>query len=130
MKTTAISILIASALIVGAIILTGNSRNASSRNGDSDNVTVLADKQIIEINAKGGYFPKVTNAKSNLPTTLKIKTNGTFDCSSALLIPSAGFRKNLPPSGITEIELPVQKSGSILRGLCGMGMYGFQVRFD
>jgi hypothetical protein len=39
------------------------------------------------------------------------------------------YQKNLPPSGVTEIEIPPQEAGSTFEGLCGMGMYGFEIAF-
>lgn len=86
--------------------------------------------QIVEITAKGGYAPRTTLAKAEMPTVIKVKTNGTFDCSSALTIPSLGITKHLPPSGETSIEIPAQKQGTTLRGLCAMGMYNFTVNFN
>lgn len=87
-------------------------------------------KQIIEISAKGGYSPRITMAKADMPTIIRMSTKGSFDCSSAVSIPSLGYRANLPPTGTTDIEVGVQKSGSILQGLCAMGMYNFQIKFN
>ena len=96
----------------------------------SANVSVEKDNQTITILAKGGYSPRNTNAKAGLATTLKIQTNGTFDCSSALIIPSLKYRKNLPPTGETTVELPPQKPGTTIRGLCSMGMFNFTLNFN
>lgn len=97
---------------------------------DSSNVTVVDGKQIITITAKGGYSPRITNAKADMPTVLKLDTRGTFDCSSAVTIPSLSYRANLPPSGQTSIDIPPQKDGTVMKGLCSMGMYNFQIRFN
>ena len=131
MKMTTISVLLAVIIIGGAIIIAGN-RNDANGTGTQivNNVSVVGGRQIIEISAKGGYMPKVTAAKANMPTIIKVGTRGTFDCSSALSIPSLGYRKNLPPSGETLIDVPPQKSGSTLRGICAMGMYSFQINFE
>lgn len=94
------------------------------------NVINEAGKQVIEINVKGGYSPRVSIAKADVPTILKMKTNGTFDCSSSVVIPSIGYRNNLPSSGETEIEVPAQSAGTTLQGMCEMGMYNFQVKFN
>ena len=93
------------------------------------NVSIVDGVQIIEIDAKGGYAPEETIAQANMPTMIAMNTRGTFDCSSALVIPSIGYRKNLPPSGETRIEVPPQKEGATLQGLCSMGMYNFSVIF-
>ena len=131
MKMTGISILIAAVLIGGAIILSANRSGQNDIESPSvNNVNVIDGKQIININAKGGYSPKITAAKGGMPTVIKINTRGTFDCSSALTIPSLGYRTNLPPSGETLIDVPPQESGAVLQGLCAMGMYNFKVIFN
>ena len=128
---TTISVLLAAIIIGGAIIIAGNRNNVNGADTQTiNNVSVVGGKQIIEINAKGGYAPRITKAKANMPTIIKVGTRGTFDCSSALSIPSLGYRKNLPPSGETLIDVPPQKSGSTLRGICAMGMYSFQINFE
>lgn len=94
------------------------------------NVFMDGDMQIVEITAKGGYSPRVTRAKSGIPTMIKFITHGTFDCSSAVTIPSIGFSTNLPPGGEASVNIPAQSSGSSLKGSCSMGMYHFEVQFD
>ena len=94
-----------------------------------NNVSIENGKQIIEIRAKGGYRPTHSIAKAGLPTILRINTNGTFDCSSSVRIPSMGIGQNLPLSGTTDIDLGVQKV-TTLQGTCGMGMYPFDIKFE
>lgn len=130
MKTTAISIIIAAVLIGGTIVLVGGNKNSNTQSSqNTNNVSLVDGKQIITINAKGGYSPRVTTAKAGVPTIIKVDTRGTFDCSSALNIPSLSYRNNLPPSGETIIDVPPQKTGTTMRGLCAMGMYNFAVNF-
>ncbi|MBI5004815.1 MAG: hypothetical protein HZC04_01345 [Candidatus Lloydbacteria bacterium] len=128
-KTTAIVIIVIG-LLVGAFILLLGPVNTSESKGTVDNVSIVDGKQIIKIGAKGGYQPKNSIAKADIPTVLRVETRGTFDCSSALAIPDIGYRANLPQSGVTEINIPPQKSGAVLQGLCGMGMYTFKVKFQ
>ena len=116
-------------LFLGFIFLFNNSKT------ETDNNQVLGiveenNKQIIEITAKGGYSPRVVEAKANKETILKIKTNNTFDCSSSLVISDLNVRKNLPSTGMTEFNIPSQKSGTELVGNCSMGMYGFKIKFN
>lgn len=120
-----ISIIFVLILIWGAIFL-GGRNNQESKN----NVSIIDGKQIIEIGAKGGYSPKTTNAQANIPTVIKMKTNGSFDCSSALVIPSLSYHNNLPLAGETLIDVPPQKPGAKLQGLCAMGMYNFVINFN
>ncbi len=114
--------------IGGAIYLSQESETVAEV-ASVDNVSIIEGKQIVSITAKGGYSPRISSAKANIPTILRIETTGTYDCSSALTLPSIKYRKNLPLSGITEIELPPQKPGSTFEGLCSMGMYSFEIAF-
>ncbi len=129
MKTpTVIAIIIGSAFVLGALILTRGNTPATDSPPVS-NVTIEDGKQIVTISAKGGYSPRVTEAQADIPTILRVETRGTFDCSSVLAIPSMNYQENLPPSGITEVEIPPQKAGSTFEGMCGMGMYRFLIAF-
>jgi plastocyanin domain-containing protein len=94
------------------------------------NVTVVDGKQIITIAVKGGYSPQITTAQADSPTVLKMVTNGTFDCSSAVSIPSLNYQKNLPATGETLIDVPAQTKGTTLNGTCAMGMYHFSIKFE
>ena len=126
-KATYFSIIFVVILLAVVFIFT----NANSPKGDGgNNVSVVDGKQIITINAKGGYSPRTTNAKADMPTVIKMETNGSFDCSSALSIPSLGYRNNLPPSGETLIDVLPQKAGTKLQGICAMGMYNFTINFN
>lgn len=129
MKIVLISI-VTVVVLVGLIVVLAINAPKSQPIGDGSNVTMVDGKQIITITAKGGYSPWNTPAKANLPTALKVVTNGTFDCSAALAVPSVGYRKMLPPSGETLIEIPPQQVGSVLQGICAMGMYSFAVKFS
>lgn len=126
MKATIISIIIAVLLIAGTLILT---RDSGGTEVNVNNVSMVDGKQIINLTAKGGYFPQKTTAKAGLPTVLRFTTKGTFDCSSFVRIPSMNIGKSLALSGITDIDLGNPKQG-ILQGSCGMGMYPFQIDFQ
>lgn len=54
----------------------------------SANVTIKDGVQYITVNAKGGYSPQSSYAKGGMPTKLIVKTDGTYDCSSSLVIRS------------------------------------------
>lgn len=126
---TAIPIIIAAVLISGAIMFSGRSSSASDSGANANNVSIVDGKQIIEIGVKGGYHPKISAAKAGIPTVLRFSTNGTFDCSSSIRIPSMGINKILPSSGDTDIDLG-SPTVAALQGTCGMGMYSFQINFQ
>ena len=129
MKPTVIAVIVGGGMIAGALWFS-NRPVLNTPVNDGSNITVIDGKQIIEIDAKGGYYPRETEAQAGIPTVFRVSTNGTFDCSSALVIPKLGYSKNLPPSGKTDIEIPEQIAGTTLQGLCAMGMYGFSVNFN
>ena len=125
MKETIISIIVASVLIGGAFVLSKEGPESGSE-ALRNNVTVVDGKQIIEITAKGGYQPRKSVVKAGIPTILRINTMGTFDCSSSVRIPSMNISQNLPPSGVTDIDLKTLSAG-VLNGTCSMGMYPFEI---
>jgi len=122
-----LSTLMVLGLIGVDLIITKNENSAPIVNGN--NVTIVDGKQIIDLTARGGYSPQKSIAKAGLPTILRFTTNGNYDCSSFIRIPSMNVSKSLLPSGTTEIDLVIPKEG-ILRGSCGMGMYPFEINFQ
>jgi len=127
-----ISIIITMALVIGiGLVFSGQSRKDSdSTDGPSaGNVEIREGVQYVTINARGGYLPKVSTAQANVPTRLIVKTNGTYDCSAALVIRSIGYQKILPQTGEEIIDLGTPQAGT-LQGLCRMGMYNFAVNFN
>lgn len=129
-KATVISLIVSAALIGGAFALSSSGGIA----GERDNVVPVAEiidgKQFIDISAKGGYSPRVVKARARIPTTLRVATNGTFDCSASLVIPKLSYQKFLQPSGVEEIEISADRAQGMLQGLCSMGMYNFRVLFE
>ncbi len=86
--------------------------------------------QYITILAKGGYSPRSTEAKGGIPTKLVVKTDNTYDCSLSLVIRSIGFQNILPSNGEEVIDLGTPKAGEKIQGVCGMGMYYFEINFN
>lgn len=131
MKGIVPAIIISVAIIGGALILTRNTGADGTvvRPVDAGNVSIINGTQIVEINAKGGYQPRVSVAKAGMPTVVRFNTRGTFDCSSSIRIPSMGISKFLPQTGSTDIDLGTRGAGT-LSGSCGMGMYPFSIEFQ
>lgn len=127
-KPIIVSIIISGLLIGGALwFVSGKSGDDV---GNASVVSVVGGKQIIDIFAKGGYSPRIIAAKAGLPTVLRIKTSATFDCSASLVIPALSYQKFLQPSGAEEIAVNPAQAQGVMRGLCAMGMYNFQIRFQ
>lgn len=131
MKATTIAIIL-SVGFVGAILIIMSgapaSQPAAVTGTPPNNVTIENGKQIIEIDARGGYTPRSSVAKAGIPTVVRFNTAGTFDCSSSVIIPSMKISKILPQTGATDIDLGTPKAGP-LSGSCGMGMYPFDITF-
>lgn len=94
----------------------------------TSNVSMEGEKQIVAINAKGGYLPEVSVAKAGVPTIVRFNTTGTFDCSASVRIPTRDVSQVLPQTGTTDIDIGINQKGP-LEGSCGMGMYPFQIEF-
>ena len=131
MNKIALSI-ITVALVIGlGIIFLGGSQNdtESALTQSGQNIEIRDGVQYITIDAKGGYSPRVSSAQADVPTKLIVRTNGTYDCSSALVIRSIGYQKTLPQTGEEIIDIGTSKAGSSVQGTCSMGMYNFSVNF-
>jgi plastocyanin domain-containing protein len=118
-------------IIVGLLVLSAvfrGNQTATLAPGDSA-VSVQNGVQIITIAAKGGFLPSSIEATAGVPTELHIVTNGTYDCSSSLVIPSLGYRSMLKPTGTEIISLSAEQAAGTLDGMCSMGMYTFEIVF-
>ncbi len=126
-----VSIIIASALVVsiGIIFFAQSGKNPDATTVSEKNVEMRDGVQYITINARGGYSPKTSTADSGVPTKLVVKTNGTYDCSLALVIRSIGYQKMLSQTGEEIIDLGVLQPNSTIQGTCSMGMYNFKLSF-
>ena len=121
-----VSIILTTSLIFATIIIFWDGSNSISEK----NVEIKDGIQYVEIDAKGGYNPNISIAKAGIPTKLIMNTSGTFDCSAALLIKSINYQNILPQNGKTEIDIGTWESGKTMQGLCSMGMYNFQIKFE
>ena len=129
MKPLQLAMIIAATLSGGAIVLSLNKPTVAQNEPAANNVSIVNGQQIIDITAKGGYIPRTSTAKAGIPTILRFHTAGTFDCSSYIRIPSMGISKNLPSTGTYDVPVTDPKAGALI-GMCGMGMYPFQVNFQ
>jgi plastocyanin domain-containing protein len=128
-KNTIISIIISLVLIGGTLyFVSDRSVSSGGELAQSQNVEIKDGVQYVTVTAKGGYSPRITQIQSGIPTKLVVKTDGTYDCSASLVVRSVGFQKILQPTGEEVIDLGTPKSGEKVQGVCGMGMYNFQIK--
>lgn len=126
-KTISIIITLGLVIALGILFLESGSKSGEMISGQ--NVEVKDGVQFINVDAKGGFFPRKSVAKAGIPTILRFNTNGTFDCSSSIRIPSMNISQMLPQTGITDVNLG-NPAVAILQGTCGMGMYHFEIDFQ
>jgi len=129
-KPMLISLAITTVLIGWAFWVVGAKPSTDTGGTVVPTAVVVDGTQIIDITAKGGYSPRVVVAKAGVPTTLRVTTNGTFDCSASVVIPKLSYQKFLPSTGTTDIAISAEQAQGTLKGLCAMGMYNFQIKFQ
>jgi plastocyanin domain-containing protein len=127
-KSTIISIIISIALISGTLYFISDKSPSGGVVAQSQNVEIKDGVQYVTVTARGGYSPRFSQIKGGLPTKLVVKTDGTYDCTASLVVRSVGFQKTLQPTGEEVIDLGIPKSGDKVQGVCGMGMYNFQIK--
>jgi plastocyanin domain-containing protein len=123
-----ISIIVSISLIGGTLYVVAGGPLLSNESVQTQNIEIKDGVQYVTISAKGGYSPRVTDIKGGIPTKLIMETDGTYDCSSSLVIHAVGYQKMLPATGKEIIDLGIPKSGEELEGLCSMGMYSFLLK--
>lgn len=130
-KIASIIITLGLVVSIGIIFLGGlNNGDETSSTQSLQNIEISDGVQYITIDVKGGYSPKVSSAKAGIPTKLILKTNGTYDCSSSVVIRSIGYQKTLPQTGEEIIDIGIPEANTPLQGTCGMGMYNFLIKFS
>ncbi len=131
-KTVSIFITMILVAGLGLVFFGGSDSNDIARtatNQTMENIEIIDGVQYITINAKSGYSPKLSTAQAGIPSKLIVKTNGTLDCSASLAIHSIDYQEILSPTADTVIDIGIKKAGETLEGICGMGMYTFEIIF-
>lgn len=130
-KLTIGALMLAGVLILGVFMFRdGSGKERSPRTAEAGTATIENGVQYVDITARGGYSPKVVNAKAGVPTVIRMTTENSYDCSTSLVISALGYQKNLKPSGVEEIAVPQDKAQGVLKGTCSMAMYRFEIRFE
>ncbi len=129
-KNLGIAVGVGALIILGAFLLREKPADMAKvvPTAISSNVTMQEGKQVVTIDAKGGYLPEVSVAQAGVPTIVRFNTTGTFDCSASVRIPSRDVSQVLPQTGTTDIDVGINAPGP-LEGSCGMGMYPFAIEF-
>lgn len=94
----------------------GNSKsenNSSIQNGVQEVTINLTDN---------GYQPNEMKLKKDIPAKITLKTEDTYGCIRAFVIPSLNIQKILPKTGQDTVEFTPSNTGEI-NFTCSMGMY-------
>lgn len=130
-KKIGLSIIAATLMIAAALLYTNTQKESvGEQNQEPILATIENGVQIVDITARGGYSPRAVLAKAGLPTTLRVTTAETYDCSLSLVIPKLKYQKFLDSNGTQEILIPAEKAKGTINGLCSMGMYSFKIIFE
>ncbi len=123
-----ITVFLGTALLVAVLTWNGP---VEPKNTDSSSVISQENGvQVIHILARGGFTPRIVNAKAGVETKLEVETKGTYDCSASLNIPKLGIQEILSRTGTKSFNIPAQEKGAVIEGTCAMGMYGFTLSFS
>lgn len=128
-KSSLIAVTIIILAVFGFIFIVGSQSGEDANSLPVENSEIKDGVQYVTITARGGYTPRVSSAQAGIPTKLIMKTTGSFDCSSSLVIRAVGFQEILPRTGETVIDLGTPEKGVPIEGVCGMGMYSFKINF-
>ena len=116
---------------ISATETTGSITETTAPAETASQTTTLQALQTIVVTAKGGgYSPRKIEAKAGVPTILIMKSEGAYGCERAFYIPDLNVGVSLPENGQTKFDLGVHAQGTKLVGVCGMGMYYFQIIFN
>ena len=111
--------------------ISGSGTGTTAETETTSEPTNPAAQQIVEVTASsGGYSPKKIEAKAGVPTILVMKSDGAYGCERAFNIPDLNISEILPENGQTQFDLGTHAKGTTLTGVCGMGMYYFQIFFN
>jgi len=116
MDTTEIAVLVASLVLVAAILwyFFGEREKVSAGISESG-------IQQIKVTVKGGYSPDVIVVKRGIPVRLDFYRDEDASCTDQVIFGDFGIARDLPAFSSTPIEFTPQKPGEFTFA-CGMNM--------
>ena len=77
-----------------------------------------------------GYSPSILHLPANQAVDLNWITQNTRSCATYVVVPALNYRTALPKTGKVLLKIPAQKTGTVIRYSCSMGMYTGEMVFD
>jgi hypothetical protein len=116
--------------LMGAPSLTSLSQSLMDGQQVSEIAQVDPSGALILNATNSGYSPRTLHAKANTALKLNMVTKNTYSCSRGFVIPVLNVERLLPSSGTVLIDIPAQKTGTVMPFTCSMGMYTGEIVFD
>jgi uncharacterized protein len=105
--------------------------NFSQRFTTAGQAVAMEPADILTLRAEDyGYTPQRLVAQAGVPIRLDVVTENTYSCARDFVIPSLRFYTLLPPTGVVPVDIPPQKSGTVMYFACSMGMFTGQIVFE
>jgi plastocyanin domain-containing protein len=82
----------------------------------------LGDRQQVQIQVEGGYYPDTILVQAGRPLTLIFQRSDSNDCLAEVQFPAFGVRRSLPVGQQVSIDLPPLAAGEY-GFACGMNMF-------
>jgi plastocyanin domain-containing protein len=83
---------------------------------------VEGDRQVVEVEVDGGYWPSRITAQAGLPLRIQFHRLDADACTERVVFSHPRLGRTLEANATTGVDLPPQSSGEI-RFTCGMGRY-------
>ncbi len=116
MDTTEIAVLVASLLLIAAILWYFFGEREKVAAGMSDGGV-----QQIKVTVKGGYSPDVIVVRKGIPVRLDFYRDEDASCTEQVIFGDFGIARDLPAFQTTPVEFTPDKSGEFTFA-CGMNM--------
>jgi sulfite exporter TauE/SafE len=116
--------------LMGAPSVAGWAQTLMDGQQVSDTAPVSSDGALILNATNSGYSPHTLHAKADVALKLNMVTKNTYSCARGFVIPVLNVEQLLPASGTVVIDIPAQKSGTVMQFTCSMGMYTGEIVFD
>ncbi|MGF2384600.1 cupredoxin domain-containing protein [Lentilactobacillus otakiensis] len=88
----------------------------------AENAEVTDDRQVVDVEVKGGYSPEVIILKKGVPATLNFTRKDSSSCLDRVVFSDFGINQALPQDEKQSVEIDTDKPGEF-QWACGMDMF-------
>ncbi|GAA3198733.1 cupredoxin domain-containing protein [Lentilactobacillus kefiri] len=87
-----------------------------------ESAEVADDRQVVNVEVKGGYSPEVVILKKGVPATLNFTRKDSSSCLDRVVFSDFGVNQALPQNEKQSVEIDTSKPGEY-QWACGMDMF-------